>query len=77
MAEDELEGIKALLRRGGVQAMPEVVEIRPEIRSAGSWHLVDPEFKPAEPPASPPRRGPKVARSNSHNRNKRHSRSRA
>jgi hypothetical protein len=53
MAEDELEDIKALLRRGGVQAMPEVVEIRPEIRSAGSWHLVDPEFKLAEPPRQP------------------------
>jgi hypothetical protein len=50
MAEPELEDIKALLRRGGMQAMPEVVEIRPEIRSAGSWHLVDPEPEPAGPP---------------------------
>jgi hypothetical protein len=57
MAEDRLEDIKALLRRGGPQAMPEVVEIRPEIRSAGSWHLVDPGFEPPEPrrpPATPP-----------------------
>ncbi|MCO6414667.1 hypothetical protein JYK14_00535 [Siccirubricoccus sp. KC 17139] len=56
MAENELEDIKALLRRGGLRGAPEVVEIRPEIRSAGAWHLIDPDYEPDRPaqPSQPP-----------------------
>ena len=39
--DDRLDRLKALVRQGGALAAPEVTEIRPEIRSAGTWHLVD------------------------------------
>lgn len=40
-AENDLERLKARMRAGAALAAPEVREIRPEIRSAGLWHITD------------------------------------
>lgn len=45
---DALDRIKQLVRSGAAFSAPDVQEIRPEIRSAGTWHLVDPARNPPD-----------------------------